>query len=73
MFKSVSYTHLDVYKRQKQPHAAKVSAIECWKMAGIAMTGMGVLFFLFPVGFMKIFTDDARVFPYAYLTMRIMA
>ena len=22
---------------------------------------------------MKIFTDDARVFPYAYLTMRIMA
>jgi putative MATE family efflux protein len=57
----------------KQPHAAKVSAIECWKMAGIAMTGMGVLFFLFPVGFMKIFTDDARVFPYAYLTMRIMA
>ena len=34
---------------------------------------MGILFFLFPVGFMKIFTDDARVFPYAYLTMRIMA
>lgn len=57
----------------KQPKAAKVSAIECWKMAAIVMIGMGILFFIFPVGFMKIFTDDARVFPYAYLTMRIMA
>lgn len=56
-----------------QPRAAKISAIECWKMAGIVMATMGALFFLFPVGFMKIFTDDTRVFPYAYLTMRIMA
>lgn len=56
-----------------QPHAAKVSAIECWKMAAIVMVSMGALFLIFPVGFMKIFTDDARVFPYAYLTMRIMA
>ncbi len=56
-----------------QPHAAKISAVECWKMAAVVMVSMGVLFFLFPVGFMKIFTDDARVFPYAYLTMRIMA
>ncbi|HOP70490.1 MAG TPA: MATE family efflux transporter [Bacillota bacterium] len=57
----------------KQPKAAKVSAIECWKMAAAVMGGMAVLFLLFPVGFMKIFTDDSRVYPYAYLTMRIMA
>ena len=27
----------------KQPKAAKVSAIECWKMAAIVMIGMGIL------------------------------
>ncbi len=57
----------------EQPDAAKVTAIECWKMAALVMVSMGVLFLLFPVGFMKIFTDDARVYPYAFLTMRIMA
>ena len=36
------------------------------------MIGMGILFFIFP-GLYEDFTDDARVFPYAYLTMRIMA
>jgi putative MATE family efflux protein len=57
----------------KQPNAAKVSAVECWKMAAIVMGSMAIPFLLFPVGFMQIFTDDARVYPYAYLTMRIMA
>ncbi len=56
-----------------QPQAAKLSAMECWKMAAIVMISMAALFFIFPVGFMKIFTDDARVYPFAYLTMRIMA
>jgi len=57
----------------KQPHAAKVSAWECWKMAAIAMGTMGVLYALFPVSFMKIFTDDARVYPYSLMTLRVMA
>lgn len=56
----------------KQPRAASVSAWECWKMALTVMGAMGVLFALFPTGFMKIFTDDVRVFPFAYVTMRVM-
>ncbi len=57
----------------EQPEAAKVSAWECWKMAAAVMGTMGILFALFPVSFMKIFTDDVRVFPYAYTTLRVMA
>jgi len=57
----------------KQPHAARLSAWECWKMALVVMGTMGMMFALFPVGFMKIFTNDERVFPYAYTTLRIMA
>ncbi len=57
----------------KQPEAAKMSAWECWKMAALTMGSIGVLFALFPISFMRIFTDDVRVFPFAYTTMRIMA
>lgn len=56
-----------------QPHAAKITAVECVKMAAIIMGTMGLMFALFPVSFMKIFTDDARVFPYGYMTMRFLA
>jgi putative MATE family efflux protein len=56
-----------------QPHAAKVTAIECVKMAAIIMGTMGLMFAMFPVSFMKIFTDDARVYPYAFMTMRFLA
>lgn len=57
----------------KQPHAAQITAIECVKMALIVMGFMGLMFACFPVSFMKIFTDDARVYPYAYMTMRFLA
>jgi len=56
----------------KEPEAATVSAWECWKMALLVMGSMAVLFILFPTAFMKIFTDDVRVYPFAYTTMRVM-
>ena len=43
------------------------------KMALIVMGFMGLMFACFPVSFMKIFTDDARYNPYAYMTMRFLA
>jgi len=57
----------------KDPEGAEKSAIIAMKMGVLTMGTMGVLFFLFPAQFLKIFTNDAGVIARGAPLVRIVA
>jgi putative MATE family efflux protein len=57
----------------KNPRRAHESALTAWRLALVVMSGMGVLFFLFPGVFMRIFSNDAAVIAQGLTPLRIIA
>jgi putative MATE family efflux protein len=57
----------------KNPRRAEQSVRAAWRLAVMVMSGMGVLFFLFPGMFMRIFTNDPEVIAQGILPLRLIA
>lgn len=56
-----------------KPEHARVSAYEANRLAVILMAVMGVVFFFFPYGLLRAFTNDPDVIRYGILYMKIVA
>jgi putative MATE family efflux protein len=56
-----------------RPDHARLSAFEANRLAVFLMAGMGLVFFFFPYGLLRAFTNDAEVIRYGILYMKIVA
>lgn len=57
----------------KDPRRAEDGGLTAVRLAVLVMSGMGVLFFLFPEWFMRVFTSDAEVIALGIVPLRIIA
>lgn len=57
----------------RKPERAERSAYTCLKLGIYFMGSMGILFFLFPEFFMRIYTDNVDVIGYGSLALRVVA
>lgn len=56
-----------------RPDHARISAYEANRFAVILMAAMGLVFFFFPYGLLRAFTNDPEVIKYGILYMKIVA
>jgi putative MATE family efflux protein len=56
-----------------KPEHARISAYEANRFAVILMAAMGLVFFFFPYGLLRAFTNDPEVIAYGILYMKIVA
>lgn len=56
-----------------KPEDARVSAYEANRLAVMLMAAMGLVFFFFPYGLLRAFTNDPEVIKYGILYMKIVA
>ncbi|HEX9021134.1 MAG TPA: MATE family efflux transporter [Nitrospirota bacterium] len=56
-----------------KPERARISAYEANRLAVILMAAMGLVFFFFPYGLLRAFTNDPDVIRYGILYMKIVA
>ncbi|HSB32839.1 MAG TPA: MATE family efflux transporter [Nitrospirota bacterium] len=56
-----------------KPEHARISAYEANRFAVILMAAMGLIFFFFPYGLLRAFTNDPEVIAYGVLYMKIVA
>ncbi len=56
-----------------KPRRARISAYEANRLAVILMAAMGLIFFFFPYGLLRAFTNDPEVIKYGIIYMKIVA
>ncbi len=56
-----------------RPDHARISTFEANRLAVILMAAMGLVFFFFPYGLLRAFTNDPEVIKYGMLYMKIVA